>query len=96
MKSRKTRRSKRRVSRKKSRKTRRTRRTRKKKQRGGSQAEEVICNICFEPLSNGTAEYITACGHTFHYKEIKMWVDRGNTTCPVCRQEINLPMYPSK
>ena len=98
MKSRKTRRSKRRKVRK-SRKTRKikSRRTRKKKQLGGSQAEEeVLCNICYNKLRDKTGEYTTKCGHTFHYRCIKEWVDRENTTCPYCRGEINPPIYPSR
>ena len=49
------------------------------------------CSIC---LSSATRNVRTLpCGHTFHVKCINRWKRTGNTTCPVCRKEFDVPIY---
>lgn len=33
---------------------------------------------------------ITDCGHTFEEKNIKAWIEKGNTHCPLCPAEVSI------
>lgn len=45
---------------------------------------EDKCNIC---LDDNCQRYVTLCGHIFHEKCIKEWVNI-NASCPVCKSVI--------
>ena len=48
---------------------------------------EDKCNIC---LDNAGQRFTTLCGHIFHEKCIKEWVNVNNScpSCPVCKSVI--------
>ena len=48
------------------------------------------CPICLEYNKNGEIPNKLGCGHYFHYSCINEYIGRGETTCPTCRQPINL------
>jgi len=50
------------------------------------------CPICLEYDKDNGRELPNkiGCGHYFHYSCINDWVGRGNTSCPTCRQPINM------
>ncbi len=50
------------------------------------------CPICLEYDKDNRGELPNkiGCGHYFHYSCINEWVGRGETTCPTCRQPINM------
>ena len=43
-----------------------------------------VCNICLDKIDNG--KYLN-CGHVFHLKCIKEWVNT-NAICPICKAQI--------
>ena len=47
-----------------------------------------ICLLSFTFIDNNEPTYLV-CKHRFHNKCIKQWVYRNNTTCPVCKNDIN-------
>jgi len=47
------------------------------------------CSICLEEFKNG--EFIQpfgVCVHEFHLYCVNSWLLNGNTTCPLCREEL--------
>ena len=50
------------------------------------------CAICLENVK-GKKHYAfcSESKHKFHEKCINQWIDRGNTRCPTCRGELNIP-----
>ena len=56
--------------------------------------EEIIdvnaCPICYEYNKEGEIPNKIGCGHYFHYSCLNEWVGRGNTTCPLDREPINM------
>lgn len=56
--------------------------------------EEIIdvnaCPICYEYNKQGEIPNKIGCGHYFHYSCLNEWVGRGNTTCPLDREDINM------
>lgn len=44
------------------------------------------CPVCFDDIDNDNG-VDTLCGHTFHRKCIRVWLDT-HTTCPMCRTHI--------
>ncbi len=48
------------------------------------------CPICYEYNKNGELPNKIGCGHYFHYSCLNEWVGRGNTTCPLDREDINM------
>jgi hypothetical protein len=56
--------------------------------------EEIIdvnaCPICLQYNKDGELPNKIDCGHYFHYSCLNEWVEGGNTTCPNCRQPINM------
>jgi len=49
--------------------------------------EYTTCSICLIDFADGEELRQTPCagGHAFHPKCLRGWLDRSNTTCPVCR-----------
>ena len=45
------------------------------------------CVICLEPLN--TKNKRLQCGHEFHDECVETWL-QDNTTCPVCRQDVEI------
>lgn len=45
------------------------------------------CPICYEKLENadGLTQCITTCKNYFHTACISIWLNSGNSTCPMCR-----------
>jgi hypothetical protein len=52
--------------------------------------EANTCSICYEYNKGEEFPNRLGCGHYFHYSCLNDWVGRGNTTCPTCRQPINM------
>ena len=57
----------------------------------------ITCTICINRLNENIS--ILKCRHSFHANCITKWIrtelaNKGNTTCPVCRYEINRKRYP--
>lgn len=48
------------------------------------------CLICLENFNNDEFVTLLKCKHIFHTKCIGKWIDRDQTTCPLCRGNINL------
>ena len=44
------------------------------------------CSICYHPMVPLMTSY--SCGHRFHSRCIKRWIEYGGTTCPLCRFRI--------
>jgi hypothetical protein len=59
-----------------------------------SRRDEIVdvnaCSICLSYDKDGELPNKIGCGHYFHYSCINEWVGRGETTCPDCRQPINM------
>ncbi|ESZ91028.1 hypothetical protein SBOR_8599 [Sclerotinia borealis F-4128] len=53
-------------------------------------ADERICPICREEFGVGTSgETVkTQCNHIFDRNCIQQWFSVGNSTCPICRQDL--------
>ena len=50
------------------------------------------CAICLENVKGKKHyAYCSQEKHKFHEKCINQWIDRGNTKCPTCRRELNIP-----
>jgi hypothetical protein len=45
------------------------------------------CSICFEEMKNGEVftQCITTCKNYFHEDCLKLWLNTGKDTCPLCR-----------
>jgi hypothetical protein len=52
--------------------------------------EVNACPICYEYNKDGELPNKIGCGHYFHYSCINDWIGRGNTTCPIDRQNITM------
>ena len=48
-----------------------------------------LCVICREELKNGDTLYRAPCGHKFHKKCLKRWLQEDNR-CPMCNDRIEL------
>lgn len=46
------------------------------------------CPICFENLKIKDEVYLIKCGHLFHKKCLKLWIQKYNINCPTCRVDI--------
>jgi hypothetical protein len=46
------------------------------------------CPICLEQYIKKDKTIELSCNHTFHSKCIKEWINKDNTTCPICRENI--------
>ncbi|NXQ59681.1 DZIP3 ligase, partial [Anthoscopus minutus] len=56
------------------------------------------CTICHEELGRNSCEL--ECGHEFHRKCIKTWLQEHSSTCPICRDyavlPADVPEYPAR
>ena len=50
----------------------------------------IACSICLESYTLTCNIYTTPCGHVFHYKCIRKWLESGNQHCPKCRQDCSI------
>ncbi len=50
------------------------------------------CPICYEKYENPDklTQCITTCKNYFHTECMKIWLNSGNTTCPMCRSEFHM------
>ena len=49
------------------------------------------CSVCFENTGGPASWWLTHCGHAFHARCLRKWVDTGKHTCPLCRAPIEAP-----
>lgn len=53
-----------------------------------SHSDELeTCVTCLEDLKEGHTATVLPCGHRFHRKCLKPWLELHNT-CPICRYEV--------
>lgn len=56
-----------------------------------NETEVKVCNICEKDFRE--ADNITPLdcnvNHYFHYDCLDMWLEQGNTECPVCKTRID-------
>lgn len=56
------------------------------------------CAVCLEPLfdehavdrENALTVYQFSCGHFFHFRCIREWINRFHTSCPLCRRALDV------
>jgi hypothetical protein len=60
------------------------------RERRGEIVDVNACPICYEYNKDGELPNKIGCGHYFHYSCINDWIGRGNTTCPIDRQDITM------
>lgn len=53
---------------------------------------DSTCSVCMEPMTTRNSRELE-CGHTFHKKCLRKWKLEGNRTCPLCREEFDLPLF---
>uniref|UniRef100_A0A183C5I3 RING-type domain-containing protein n=1 Tax=Globodera pallida TaxID=36090 RepID=A0A183C5I3_GLOPA len=54
------------------------------------------CPICLQPLlASEDVEELSSCEHRFHRDCINTWLGHGNTTCPMCRQQVDQNARPN-
>lgn len=51
-------------------------------------ANEEACPICLEGIDRGDRYHTLPCGHAYHMDCIVPWIQKGNSKCPVCRDDI--------
>lgn len=51
------------------------------------------CAICLNGMRKTRHTRELECGHCFHSRCFAKWEDSGGETCPLCREEINKPLY---
>jgi len=49
---------------------------------------EYVCPICYENLNLNDSMICTECNHIFHYKCIKLAIERNIIKCPLCRRSL--------
>lgn len=47
------------------------------------------CAICLNPIRKTRSTSELPCGHLYHKNCIQGWENRGNDTCPLCRQNMS-------
>ena len=52
------------------------------------ETEETTCTICCLPFGKDPAFELNKCEHRFHQECIQAWLQRKNTSCPLCRDEV--------
>ena len=52
------------------------------------QEEEPTCTICCLPFGTEPPFELNKCEHRFHQECIQAWLQRKNTSCPLCRDEV--------
>ena len=51
------------------------------------------CAICLNGMRKTRHSRELECGHCFHSTCFAKWEESGGETCPLCREEINKPLY---
>jgi DNA repair exonuclease SbcCD ATPase subunit len=46
---------------------------------------DIACSICLDSFTLTSNIYTTPCGHVFHYKCVRRWLESGNQGCSQCR-----------
>lgn len=46
------------------------------------------CGVCLS--EDGAVGRLKACGHEFHASCLHSWINRGGSSCPLCRGAINI------
>lgn len=54
---------------------------------------QMNCAICLNTVRTTRQTKGLECGHTFHTSCISKWKRGGGQTCPLCREEIEKPLY---
>lgn len=54
-----------------------------------SRDHDETCVVCMESLCEEHVHTMDGCGHTFHSKCIIGWLQRGNLSCPTCRDDLH-------
>jgi len=50
------------------------------------------CSVCMECMTEHNSRELE-CGHRFHKKCLNKWKLEGNRTCPLCREDFDVPMF---
>lgn len=58
-------------------------------------AGDATCSICMEQMTTTNSRKLE-CEHVFHKKCLKKWKMQGNRTCPLCREEFDIPLFDVK
>ena len=56
---------------------------------------ESNCSICMEYMTTRNSREL-GCDHRFHRKCLNKWKVEGNRTCPLCREDFDVPMFTVK
>ena len=48
---------------------------------------DTRCTVCLDDISAGNRTALTKCGHYFHQKCLRRWLEVKNT-CPICKQSV--------
>lgn len=49
---------------------------------------EDVCVVCMDALDSDHTHTMEHCGHKFHSRCIIGWLQRGNLSCPTCRDNL--------
>jgi len=52
-------------------------------------ANQNVCGVCMETITNKHSIYRLSCHHGFHQLCICRWCARGTQTCPLCRAQVD-------
>ncbi|KAI3410471.1 hypothetical protein GPALN_004572 [Globodera pallida] len=62
----------------------------------GSNNVGTQCAICLESLlASEDVKKLGSCEHRFHRNCVDTWLGHGNTTCPMCRQQVDQNARPN-
>ena len=53
---------------------------------------DANCSICMEYMTHRNSRELN-CNHRFHNKCLSKWKLEGNRTCPLCREDFDVPMF---
>jgi len=51
------------------------------------------CSICLNPVRYTRKSKQLDCGHLYHGTCIDHWLSSGGNTCPMCRSEVDKPIF---
>ena len=54
--------------------------------------DDSNCAICMETMTIRNNRELP-CEHKFHKRCLKKWKNEGNRTCPLCREQFDLPSF---
>lgn len=55
-------------------------------------SSHVECTICMSDVSESNGGHVE-CGHAFHNKCLKLWIDKDKNSCPTCRSCISCDKF---